>query len=69
MNISPKSATTSGKRDEVLNPESANEMKSMWDKKAVRVPVENLKNKNKDIRNDCFREPVRAAGVCIPFLS
>lgn len=55
MSILSKLASSLGRRDEAPNEELAREIVASGDQKAVAELVENLKNRNKDIRNDCIK--------------
>ena len=55
MSIIPKLATSLNRRDEVPNQELAAEIVRASDAAAVAELVENLANKNKNIRNDCIK--------------
>lgn len=55
MSILDKLATSLGRRDEVPNQELAKQIAAEKDIAAVKELIENLKNKNKDIQNDCIK--------------
>lgn len=55
MSIIPKLATSLNRRDEVPNQELAAETIAAKDATTVGELVQNLKNKNKGIRNDCIK--------------
>ncbi len=55
MSILNKLACSLGRRDEVPNQELAKALAKKKDPKAVKELIENLSNKNKDIRYDCIK--------------
>lgn len=55
MSIIDKLATALNRRDEVPNQELAKEIVETENKEAVAELVENLANKNKDIKSDCIK--------------
>lgn len=55
MSVLAKLASALGRRDEEPNIELAKKIASGNDKKAVKELVENLNNKNKNIRHDCIK--------------
>ena len=55
MTIIDKLATSLNRRDEIPNQELAKQIAGSNDKKAVKELIDNLKNKNKDIQNDCIK--------------
>ncbi|TCC88235.1 hypothetical protein EZ428_21175 [Pedobacter frigiditerrae] len=67
MSIIPKLASSLSRRDEVPNQELAKEIANHKDQNAVQELVENLKNKNKDIQNDCIKV-IYEIGAIMPSL-
>lgn len=67
MSVLEKLASSLGRRDEVPNQKLAKQIADKKDKKAVQELVENLKNKNKDIQNDCIKV-LYEIGECKPAL-
>lgn len=55
MTIIDKLATSINRRDEIPNQELAKQIAGSNDKKAVKELIDNLRNKNKDIQNDCIK--------------
>lgn len=55
MSIIPKLASSLHRRDEVPNQELAKQITGDKDQNAIQELVENLKNKSKDIQNDCIK--------------
>jgi uncharacterized protein YfcZ (UPF0381/DUF406 family) len=55
MSILPKLASALGRRDEIPNQQLAAEIVKKNDKKAVTELIENLNNKNKQIKSDCIK--------------
>jgi len=55
MSTLNKLSSALGRRDEVPNQELASQIAVRKDKKAILELVENLRNKNKDIQNDCIK--------------
>lgn len=55
MSILDKLASAQGRRDEVPNQELAQQLIMSSDKAAIKLLVENLKNKDKHIQSDCIK--------------
>lgn len=55
MTIIDQLATSLNRRDEIPNQELAKQIAKNNDKKAVKELIDNLRNKNKDIQNDCIK--------------
>jgi uncharacterized protein YfcZ (UPF0381/DUF406 family) len=55
MSVISKLATSLNRRDEIPNQQLAKQIAAANNKKAVKELVEHLKNKNKDIQNDCIK--------------
>lgn len=55
MTIIDKLASSSGRNDEALNIELANQIVATSNKKAIKELVENLGNKDKNIQSDCIK--------------
>ncbi|HRH50984.1 MAG TPA: hypothetical protein PLP23_19695 [Panacibacter sp.] len=55
MTIIDQLATSLKRRDEIPNQELAKQIAKSNDKKAVKELIDNLRNKNKDIQNDCIK--------------
>lgn len=55
MSILDKLASAQGRRDEVPNQELAQQLIMSSDKAAIKLLIENLKNKDKHIQSDCIK--------------
>ncbi|MDF2437305.1 MAG: hypothetical protein K0Q95_1681 [Bacteroidota bacterium] len=55
MNVLSQLASALGRRDEVPNQELAADLVKRDDERSVKELIDNLQNKNKDIRSDCIK--------------
>lgn len=77
MSVIHKLASSLGRKDEIPNQELARQIVNDNDPYAVKELVENLKNKSKDIQNDCIKvlyeigelKPALIAGYTTEFIS